>query len=182
MDVNKTFKSDHEDWIDEYTLLKFSPSVGILENVKVNHKLIFPFRSSGLFLDFMLLGELAGFGVPSLLGILLHPEFGSWMSMRGAIISDLDFTSYDKPLIDFDPCPSCSKPCITACPANTISFKGWDWNKCMNFRLNSSTCESNCFSRRACPYGKEHQYSEDQLEHHHRFVIKSVKRYWKEKI
>ena len=179
LENHQPFETANEDWIDEYTILKFNLLAEILEKKNVNHKIVFPFRSSATIMDFMLLGRLAGFGVPSLLGILLHPEYGSWISLRGAIITDIEFSSYDKPLSGFDPCPPCSKPCITACPANTVSLNGWDWNKCMNFRLDSPTCESNCFSRRACPYGIEHQYSEEQLAHHHKFVIKGVKRYWK---
>jgi len=176
---NPDFKNSRIDLIDDYTLLRFKSAAKVLEESNAKYEMIFPFGPGALSLDFLELGRMGGLGVDSLLGILLHPEYGPWISLRGAIITDLVFSDYDNPLEHFTPCPSCPKPCITACPAKTISYRGWDWEACMNFRLSSETCETSCASRRACPYGKEHQYSEEQLAHHHKFVLKSVKQYWK---
>ena len=176
---NPEFRDSQEDWIDEYTLLKFASAARILNQRKVNHKFVLPFGSEALTLDFMQLGHAGGIGTRSLLGILIHPEYGTWVSLRGAIVTDLEFSDYDTPLPSFNPCTTCPKPCISACPGNTISERGWDWKSCMNFRLSNGTCSTNCTSRRACPYGKEHQYSEEQLAHHHGFVLKSIKKYWK---
>jgi epoxyqueuosine reductase len=175
---NPGFRDTREDWIDDYTLLQFMSTAEIFEYEKVNYTMSFPFGSAGLALDFSKLSELGGVGVKSLMGILIHPEYGLWISLRGAIVTDLEFAYYDEPLSSFNPCPECSKPCISACPANTVSENGWDYNACMKFRLSDDTCRDNCTSRRACPYGKEHQYSEEQLAHHHKFVLKSVRKYW----
>jgi epoxyqueuosine reductase len=175
---NPKFRDTREDWVDDYTLLQFMSASQICEDEKVNYKMSFPFGSGELSLDFLKLGALGGVGVKSLMGILINPEYGLWISLRGAIVTDLEFSQYDEPLSSFNPCPRCSKPCISACPANTISENGWDYNACMKFRLSDDTCRDNCASRRACPYGKEHQYPEEQLHHHHGFVLKSVKKYW----
>jgi epoxyqueuosine reductase QueG len=174
---NPDFKQSRIDWIDDYTQLIFKSAAEILEESGVSYEIIFPFGTTALDLDFMELGRISGVGVDSLLGILLHPEYGPWVSLRGAIHTDLVFSAYDSPLKNFTPCPPCPKPCITACPAKTISNRGWNWEVCMDYRLSSETCENNCASRRACPYGKEHQYTEEQLAHHHKFVLKSVKQY-----
>jgi epoxyqueuosine reductase len=171
------FKQSRIDWIDDYTRLIFESAVEILEENSVSYDIVFPFGATALDLDFMELGRMAGVGVNSLLGILLHPEYGPWISLRGAIITDLVFSAYDSPLRNFNPCPPCPKPCITACPAKTISNRGWNWEACMDYRLSGETCKSNCASRRACPYGEQHQYTEEQLAHHHKFVLKSVKEY-----
>lgn len=179
LEDNPEFRDSREDWVDDYTLLRFSSASEILKDEKVKHKLIFPFGSEALALDFIQIGQRGGLGTKSLLGILIHPEYGTWISLRGIIITDLEFSEYDKPLPCFDPCAACPKPCISACPAKTISERGWDWEACMNFRLDSDTCSTNCASRRACPYGKEHQYSDEQLAYHHRFVLKSVKKHRK---
>lgn len=176
---NPEFRDTREDWIDEYTLLQFTTTSRILEEEKVTYTMSFPFGSAGFALDFSKLGELGGVGVKSLMGILIHPEYGLWVSLRGAIVTDLEFTHYDKLLSAFNPCPHCSKPCISACPATTVSENGWDYVACMKFRLNDNTCRDNCASRRACPYGREHQYSEEQLAHHHRFVLRNVKNHLK---
>jgi epoxyqueuosine reductase len=179
---NPGFEESRTDWIDDYTQLIFKSAGEILEEGSLSYKMVFPFGVTALYLDFMELGRMSGVGVDSLLGILLHPEYGPWISLRGAIITDLVFSLYDGPLENFVPCPPCPKPCITACPAKTISNGGWDWNACMDYRLRSVTCEANCASRRTCPYGKDHQYSGEQLAHHHKFVLESVKQYRAKKI
>ncbi len=177
LEENPGFKIRSEDWIDEYTKLRFRSVAGFLDENKSEYDMVFPFGPTAFQLDFMKLGKLAGVGVDSLLGVLINPEYGPWISLRGAIINNLEFNYFDKPLKDFDPCPSCSKPCISACPANTVSSKGWDWEACMKYRLTTDTCETNCASRRACPYGEEHQYTEEQLAHHHKFVLRSVRKH-----
>lgn len=174
--ANPNFAVSTENWIDDYTKIVFKQSEIHFPQKKIEFQFIYPFGNDALLLDFMKIGELAGIGVKSLLGILLNPVYGTWISLRGAILSDFIPKVLDKSLTDFDPCPSCSKPCIRECPANTISENGWDWKKCMEFRVNTETCNNSCFSRRACPYGAEHQYSEQQLAYHHKFVIKSIKK------
>ena len=177
---NPDFKENHEDLIDDYTRLIFGKLNSKTEAFSgKGYKIIFPFGNDALELDFVKLGILGGIGVPSILGILLHPVFGTWISLRGAIITDIEFEDYDSPLVNFDPCPSCTKPCITACPANTVSEKGWDWESCMRYRLDSDTCSGKCSSRLACPYGKDHAYGSEQIAYHHKFVLKSVREYFK---
>lgn len=178
LERNPGFRERNEDLIDNYTLMIFEELFVMLNESGVSHKAVFPFGANGTALDFVALGEAGGVGVPSLLGILLHPEFGPWMSLRGALLTDMVLKQYDGPLVGFDPCPSCHKPCIGACPANTISASGWDWESCMKFRLAEETCSGNCASRRACPYGKDVQYSDVQLAYHHKFVLRDVKKYF----
>jgi len=177
---NPDFKNNNIDLIDNYTVLKFKEAARILNSHKIDYKMVFPFGRDGAQLNFLKLGELCGAGVPSLLGILLHPVFGPWISLRGAFITSLEMNEYDGPISEFSPCPSCDKPCITACPINTISTSGWDWESCMRFRISDETCSKSCASRRACPYGKTEQYSDEQLHYHHKFVLKSVKEYFKD--
>ncbi len=176
---NPGFKNKSDDLIDNYTVLKFIEAAKILNSHKIKYKSVFPFGKDAAELNFLKLGELAGAGVPSLLGILLHPIYGPWISLRGAFITNLELNEYDSPISKFSPCPACDKPCISACPANTISTSGWDWKSCMKFRISDETCASSCTSRRACPYGKTQQYSEEQIQYHHKFVLKSVKEYFK---
>ncbi len=177
---NPEFEREHEDLIDDYTKLIFSKlasKTGALNGS--GYKIIFPFGKDARVLDFVKLGILGGVGVPSIVGILLHPVFGTWISLRGAILTDVEFEDYDGPLVDFDPCPSCAKPCIAACPASTVSEKGWDWESCMRYRLDSDTCSGKCSSRLACPYGKDNAYGSEQIAYHHKFVLKSVREYYK---
>jgi len=181
LEKNPKFENRNIDLIDNYTVLKFKEAAKILNSHKINFKTVFPFGKDALELNFLKLGELCGGGVPSLLGILLHPIYGSWISLRGAFITNLELNEYDGPISSFSPCTSCDKPCISACPANTISISGWDWGSCMKFRISDETCAQSCASRRACPYGKAEQYSDEQLQYHHKFVLKSVKKYFVKK-
>lgn len=176
---NPDFETNNVDLIDSYSVLRFNKAKQILESKGISYTTAYPFGKDALNLNFLKLGELAGAGVPSLLGILLHPAYGPWISLRGAFITDMKLNQYDTSLSDFSPCPNCDKPCIDACPASTISQSGWDWEACMKYRISEVTCAYSCASRRACPYGKDEQYSEAQLHYHHEFVLKSVKDYFK---
>jgi len=130
----------------------------------------------------MRLGGLAGWNVPSPLGLGLHPEFGPWSAYRAAWLS----TSQQLPVayyIQSDAqksqpignlqhsawlCTECSAPCETACPAQAVQkHENFNVQRCYDYRLpNHSDCHTNCFARRACPIGVEHQYDTEQLTHH----------------
>ncbi len=179
LDTHPAFKNENVDLIDRYSVLKLNEATNLLEQYKIDSQAVYPFGKHVFDINFVRLAELGGAGVPSQLGILLHPTYGTWISLRGAIITDFKPNKYDGPLEGFDPCPSCSKPCISACPAHTISHTGWDWEACMKFRLSDKTCAESCASRLACPYGKEEQYPPDQIQYHHDFVLKSVKDYFR---
>ncbi len=177
---NPEFKTNNIDLIDNYTILKFNEASRILDSNNLEYESFHPFGENAIELNFLKLAELGGAGVPSLLGLLLHPAYGTWISLRGAFITNLEPNQYDRPIHSFDPCPTCDKPCISACPAHTISESGWDWEACMKFRLDDITCAKSCASRLACPYGQEQQYPADQLHYHHKFVLKSVKEYFQD--
>lgn len=178
--ANPDFKDIGEDLIDNYSRIIFKELSDILDESGIEHKAVFPFGREAAALDFIKLGEVSGAGVPSLLGILLHPQYGPWISLRGALLTELEPNRYDSPLEGFDPCPSCHKPCVSACPADTISEQGWDWESCMRFRLADDTCSLSCASRKACPYGADQQYSAEQMAYHHSFVLRSVRKYFEE--
>ena len=172
---NPDFREKHTDLIDTYTVLNMARAGEALGAAGVRYALAYPFGENALGLDFVALGRLGGAGVGSLLGILINPVFGTWMSLRAAIITDAEFAEYDGPLEGFNPCPSCDKPCITACPAHTVSESGWDWKACMEWRLDTDVCSERCASRVACPWGSRERYSAEQMAYHHSFVLKSVR-------
>lgn len=178
---NPEFETNNIDLIDNYTVLQFKEAAHILDFNNIDYKTFYPFGENALELNFLKLAELGGAGSESLLGLLLHPVYGTWISLRGALITNLELDKYDSPLSNFDPCPTCHKPCIAACPAHTISAYGWDWESCMKFRLDDPTCAKSCASRLACPYGQEQQYPANQLHYHHEFVLKSVRKYFLDK-
>lgn len=179
LDNDPGFKEKHENPIDSYSRLIFGRLSEILKAEDgIRYESVFPFGDTSTNMDFVKLGMLGGVGVPSLLGILLNPKYGTWISMRGTLVTNIEFEEYDKPLSSFDPCTGCYKPCITSCPARTVSEYGWDWYECMRFRMSDDTCSEKCASRLACPYGKEQAYSTEQIGHHHGYVLKSVREYF----
>ncbi len=175
LDKNPAFRESHTDLIDSYTVLNMSRAGEMLDSSGFSYALSYPFGENALGLDFVALGRLGGAGVGSLLGILINPVFGTWISLRAAILTDAGLSEYDNPLEGFDPCPSCDKPCIAACPAHTVSESGWDWESCMEWRMETDVCSARCASRVACPWGSEERYSPEQMAYHHSFVLKSAR-------
>lgn len=130
----------------------------------------------------MRLGGLAGWNIPSPLGLGLHPEFGPWSAYRVAWLTDSDqlpdafinepqaFNSTDISALQHSAelCVSCSAPCVTACPAAAVTH-GEDFHieRCYEHRRPElSECHTHCFARTACPIGADQRYDNEQLAHH----------------
>src|SRR5262245_27755617 len=118
----------------------------------VRNRLVEPV--AGQRLNFVRLAEAAGFGTVSpVSGLLLHPEFGPWVRVRAALLLDgrpfgpvADASITDR----FQPCCSCAKPCLTACPASVHDGLGnQDLARCAEHR-HSGGCASGCGCGRAC--------------------------------
>jgi hypothetical protein len=136
----------------------------------------FPFERAAP--DFRVLAELAGLGRPSLVGVLVHPEYGPWIALRAAVLL-ADEPSLARPADGFDPCPRCvERPCIAACPAGTVGPAGWDVPSCVAHRLAAETnCASACGARLECVYGREHRYPADALAVHQAAARRSMAAY-----
>lgn len=128
-------------------------------------RVIFPTDAA---VDFRRLGVLAGLGVPSRLGLLVHPEFGSWIALRAAILVPVALAPTTAAMDGFAPCETCAgRPCEPACPAGAVSARGWDVPACSAHRARpDETCGSGCHARLACPVGAAHRYPPDALAFH----------------
>lgn len=115
--------------------------------------------------NFMHLAEMAGFGTISpVLGILLHPEFGPWVSLRAALlIHGQPFQAVAcEQQQPFQPCLRCDRPCVAACPVQVFDGAGGrDLQRCARHR-STGNCAHGCDARRACPVGAEYRYSETE--------------------
>lgn len=125
-------------------------------------------RHGERFADFVELGRLAGLGAPSRLGLLVHPEYGPWLSLRGLILLRPVWDPPAAPLSDFDPCPGCPAPCAAACPSGAPTPRGFDLARCDDTRRRRAGCAEACDARRACVLGREHAYRAEALAHHMR--------------
>lgn len=114
--------------------------------------------------DFQGLARSANMAWDSRLFLLLHPEFGPWLGLRAACL-----TTEELPVAEpLGPalCESCPSPCITACPGKAVGDRGFSWPLCALHRARTRDCQGGCLSRRACPVGSQHRYSELQLLYH----------------
>jgi hypothetical protein len=135
-------------------------------------RLVFPFELRPVLLSFVHLAERAGLGRTSLLGVLVHPEFGPWMALRAALLLPFVLDA-PRPADGFDPCPTCiERPCIAACPGGAIGPAGWDVPGCAAHRLSGhgDGCDAGCHARIACVIGPAHRYPPDALAFHQAYA------------
>jgi epoxyqueuosine reductase len=122
-------------------------------------------------LDLRRLAALAGVGwVSPVLELLLHPEYGPWLSIRGVVT--LPVRLQPTVLRPWDPCGPCAKPCLDACPVGAYGpGHAFDVERCAVYRLAdepSGPCASRCASRDACVVGPQHRYGDAEMRHRHR--------------
>jgi len=131
-------------------------------------RVAFPFEDEPLALSFVHLAECAGLGRRSLVGVLVHPEFGPWFALRAALLLPFALAA-PRPADGFDPCPGCvGRPCITACPGGAVGSGGWDVPRCAGHRLSGDGdgCDAGCHARIACVLAPEHRYPREALAFH----------------
>jgi len=124
-------------------------------------------RRDESFLDFTALAVAAGLGAPSRLGLLLHPRFGPWWSIRAVLLTE----RHCEPTapVAGEPCEGCPAPCASACPSERVFLpSGFERQACFEVRGERSDCRSHCAARRACVVGREHAYDLDAERHHMR--------------
>ena len=118
------------------------------------------------YLPLVSLAQRAGFGSPGRVGVLLHPTYGPWISIRGAIFlrEELPFREPEA----FDPCSGCPAPCATACHGQVVGPDGLDPRGCFRTKILKRACRAACDARSACVVGPEHAFSREQIAHHSR--------------
>ncbi len=110
------------------------------------------------------------------LGVLMHPEYGLWFGLRGAIVFPLNVSiQLVESLIQQgndggEFCKKCvKKPCLTHCPVNAFSIGQLDVDACFS-HLDSGKfpkcMDKGCRARAACPVGTKHHYETEQLHFH----------------
>jgi hypothetical protein len=105
----------------------------------------------------------------SVLGILIHPDYGLWHAYRGALAFAGEIAlppRAGRPR----PCDDCAdKPCLSACPVGAFSTAGYDVGSCAEHLAAPAGADcmaEACRARRACPVGREYLYQPDQAQFH----------------
>ncbi|MGE4606673.1 MAG: hypothetical protein AAEJ52_08045, partial [Myxococcota bacterium] len=112
------------------------------------------------FADFASLAAACGIGVPSRLGILLHPRYGPWVSIRGLLLTERPCPAAEP--LDWNPCLGCPAPCAGACPSDRVILgSGFDLEACFATKASTPSCRTGCAARRACVYGRDQAYDRD---------------------
>lgn len=133
-------------------------------------------------INFTQLAEMAGFGTVSpVIGLLLHPDYGPWVSLRAALllVGEPFGPLSDRSLGDaFAPCNDCSKPCVHACPAGVHDgLGGTDLRACASHR-HVGNCDGGCDVRRACPVGAQHRYDANEESFRHAYSLYAMRRHF----
>ncbi|PCI28862.1 MAG: hypothetical protein COB67_05475 [SAR324 cluster bacterium] len=123
------------------------------------------------------LGELAGWGVSSPLGLEIHHDFGLWFAYRAVLLTQVKLPlRVETPTLS--PCRNCqTQACIASCPAKAAHMeKTFAWQACSLNRLKlDSPCQDQCPARLACPYAVEHQYPGQQIRYHGAVSLKMIR-------
>jgi hypothetical protein len=105
----------------------------------------------------------------SVLGILIHPDYGLWHAYRGALVFAEEIAlpaRAERPR----PCDDCTdKPCLSACPVGAFTAAGYDVAACADHLAVAAGADcmaEACRARRACPVGREYFYQPDQAQFH----------------
>ena len=123
------------------------------------------------------LSRAAGWSQQSLLGLDIHPTFGTWFACRAAFFIRLPITCTTRPEAS-SPCANCEdKPCLRQCPPGAVRAGGqFGLSECGSYRVRGgSECSHRCISRLSCPVGLEWRYSDDQLAYHGALSLAVIK-------
>ena len=130
------------------------------------HAVLYTDKREDAYLPLVALARRAGFGVPGRVGVLLHPHYGPWISIRAALLLGQAVAFEES--APFDPCTGCPAPCESACHGQVVSSQGVDTVGCFRTKLLKRACRAACDARSACVAGPEHAFTPEQIAHHSR--------------
>ncbi len=105
---------------------------------------------------------------PSPLGLSIDAEVGLWHGWRGALVFADPIGDEVAPQVS--PCLACgSRSCLSACPARAFDAGRYEAERCRTFLDGHAggLCRTDgCRSRDACPVGRAHRPTPDQIRFH----------------
>lgn len=98
----------------------------------------------------------------------IHPVYGTWFGLRGALLSAAPLAPNPPPAAH--PCETCAtKPCLSACPVGAIHPGNLDAAHCLTHLespIGADCVAMSCRGRRACPVGRAWAYPPAQSAFH----------------
>ncbi|MBT3784604.1 hypothetical protein HOF92_06475 [bacterium] len=144
----------HDEWINrknpfddfvEFTLLE------CLRDLPIKHRIRYAHRPEPFHISFQKLAQYSGLAFLSKSHLSVHPHYGSWFSLRAALVLEIGLQTTENELQE-NPCSSCEHGCIPAFQVAMRKDSTWrEWLKV----------------RDSCPLGKNHRFSEQQIEYHY---------------
>lgn len=154
------------DPVETYTARVLDALARDLGEVGHPSRALYPMEQrGGVWADFVSLAREAGLGAPSRLGMLVHPTYGPWLSVRAVLLTTHE-CPLGTPLGDFDPCADCAAPCAPACPGGAVWPEGISARLCYETQRTNPACALRCDARHACVLGQEHAYASEAEAHH----------------
>ena len=155
-----------DDPLDAHTVDVVAPIVTLFREQGVAARAVFPFYGAqDHALSFRCLSFRAGFGADSVLGLILHPEYGPWNAARAAVLTAASLPP-SMPLSAFRPCVGCPAPCVAACPGDAFPDGRWSDTICLEAKRQIEPCRTSCLARIHCVIGAAHRYPEDEMAYH----------------
>ena len=164
---------------DPHPLDRWSFRVGTAMAMELGGKAFFPFGGPP-YQPFLTWAKKAERLNSSMIGMLMHGEYGLWHAYRFAIafpdeVPMMDVS--DNPLMDV--CANCiDQPCLTSCPVGAFEKEGYDVESCyrhIDNKLDNSCMNQGCLARRACPQGSEFLYQDTHAQFHMTQFLASMK-------
>jgi hypothetical protein len=154
--------------------------LALLDDAAVRATAVFPCGDNNP-INFVQLAECAGLGTVSpVIGLLLHPEYGPWVSLRAAIlVRGTPFGPRGQREVppSFQPCVACPRPCVQACPVSAYDGSGrFDSLACASHRVRGGSADG-CAVRRACPVGAAHRYGAEEEAFRHAYSLFAMRRH-----
>jgi len=164
--------------INDYSAQLATDTCALLRAAGYDCQAVYPDDEPAL--NFLQLAEMAGLGTISpVIGLLLNPDYGPWVSLRAALL--VEGTPFGplkeyQPHDVFQPCLTCHKPCLVPCPARVFDGRGHaDFHLCGKHRHRGG-CIHGCDVRRACPVGAEHRYGPEEERFRHTYSYYTLRK------
>jgi methylmalonic aciduria homocystinuria type C protein len=114
------------------------------------------------------MARLAGLGEVAPTHLLVHPTFGPWISLRALVLIDAEVPP---PAPEVSVCAGCPAPCV---PAFAKAVELAPHGPVVN-GIAVSNWHAWVDARDACPVGREHRFSDEQVAYHYTRDPRSLK-------